>query len=120
MKKASLVGIAALAAVGFILASQRGNAETIDESFDTTFVVVLPRSDQRTVTVLKQPTHKVKCRREFLVGECVGDADWRAGKTVWIAIDEIAEIKSAEEFQGAEPEAPEAPVPVPPPKKRKS
>jgi hypothetical protein len=115
MRKALFVGITALGVVGCLLASKYGNAQTVDQGFATEFVVVMPKSDRMPATVLKRPAHKVKCRSDFLVGECIEEGSWRNGKTVWIAIDEIAEIiemKSVDEFQEPVAQAPEDPVPV--------
>lgn len=91
MRKALFISIATLGTIGSLLASQQGNAEIVDEAFGSELVHVVPKSDRKSITLLERPVQKVKCGAKFLVGKCV-DGGWRDGDTVWIQIDDIAEI----------------------------
>ncbi len=62
-------------------------------------LMITLKSDTDSSLTIENPTIARAGGREFLVGTCINDGgedeDWRAGLTVWTAMDDISQIIEA-------------------------
>jgi hypothetical protein len=72
-----------------------GNQDDTPSPFKGRVVIISSHSDIETGAALHDPVIKKLGEQEFLVGVSVDDGqpdDWQKGHTVWVAIDDIAQL----------------------------
>jgi hypothetical protein len=70
-----------------------------ERAFTGKVLMITLKSDSDWSLTIENPTLARSGGREFLVGACINDGsdeeDWRAGLTVWTAMDDVSQIIEA-------------------------
>jgi len=105
VRKTTFLGFMAMILLGCVLAATRSDAEqegdnqTPQSPFKGQILVISSKSNVEIGAVLEDASVKRLGQHSFLVGKGADDChpdNWHKGRTVWVAIDDIAQIAEFE------------------------